>query len=444
MNHQNSSWETTVHQTAVSFTYPPTPSVTAAVRRRLAAPPPRRSRRQLAYAAVALLVLAILLAVPPVRAALVSIFRAGAITIFVHEPTATSLSPTPSSPTSSSPTPLSATPTQPTPSSPAGALIPATATPMPPPLETAVYELAGRTTLEEALAQVGFPLLIPPAYGRPDEVYLQTMPDPGLGGQVVIMVWFDPTLSEQVRLRLFQIDLDRYALKHASAEAVTITEVNGQPAYWIEGGHLIQLQDEGGGELFFTADSVLVWSDGDVSYRLDGRPTLEEAARIAGMLVPADALELPGPSPISAPYPAGVKAAETCPVTRPPDPPYIPPQPWPSRPPVMDQFWFGEDGLWTALPNDGSWRQLALGEKFWWWSEDFDVYEDATPDLTVTARRLDEAAPSFQVSEATNGFHESFNWAMLIGVKLGAPGCWEFVGQYKGHHVSVVLWVPPE
>lgn len=131
-----------------------------------------------------------------------------------------------------------------------------------------------------------------------------------------------------------------------------------------------------------------------------------------------------------------------CSVTQPPERPFIPPSPWPLQPPGAGEFWFGNDGLWTALPSSRSWRQLALGEKFWWWSEEFDVSEDTTPDLTVTAKRLDGDAPSFQVSEATNGYHESFNWAMLIGVKLASPGCWEFTGQYKGYQLSFVLWVP--
>ncbi len=133
-----------------------------------------------------------------------------------------------------------------------------------------------------------------------------------------------------------------------------------------------------------------------------------------------------------------------CPVTQPPKAPFIPPDPWPSQPPGTGQFWFGDSGLWAALPARGSWRQLALGEKFWWWSEEFDVAVDATPDLTVTARHLDGDTPAFQASEATNGYHESFNWAMLIGVDLTSPGCWEFTGQYKDHQLSFVLWVPPE
>lgn len=150
----------------------------------------------------------------------------------------------------------------------------------------------------------------------------------------------------------------------------------------------------------------------------------------------------PQASPETAPSIAG---HSDCPITAPPETPFIPPAPWPAQPPQFpNEFWFGDAGLWTVLPASGDWRQLALGEKFWWWSEEFDVNEDTTPDLTMTARRLDGDAPVFQVSEATNGYHESFNWAMLIGVGLPSPGCWEFTGQYKGHQLSLVLWVPPE
>lgn len=133
-----------------------------------------------------------------------------------------------------------------------------------------------------------------------------------------------------------------------------------------------------------------------------------------------------------------------CPVTKPPKSAFVPPVPWPSVPPESNKFWYGDNGLWTALPVSGSWTQLALGEKFWWWSEEFDVTIHSTPDLTVTARRLDGESPPFETSEATNGFHESFNWAMLVGVELDSPGCWEFTGKYKDHQLTFVLFVPAE
>jgi hypothetical protein len=62
----------------------------------------------------------------------------------------------------------------------------------------------------------------------------------------------------------------------------------------------------------------------------------------------------------------------------------------------------------------------------------------------MTPRRLDGDAPVFRAFEATNGYHDSFNWAMLMGVTLSSPGCWEFTGEYRGHQLSFVLWVPPE
>ena len=89
-----------------------------------------------------------------------------------------------------------------------------------------------------------------------------------------------------------------------------------------------------------------------------------------------------------------------CPVTQHPELAFIPPEPWPSQPPGTDEFWFGDRGLWTTLPQSGSWRQLALGEKI--------------------------------------------NWAMLVGVDLASPGCWEFTGQYKDRQLSFVVWVPEE
>jgi hypothetical protein len=143
-------------------------------------------------------------------------------------------------------------------------------------------------------------------------------------------------------------------------------------------------------------------------------------------------------------------ASLDCAVTRPSQPSFVPPSPWPQNPPSGDQFWFGSAGLWTALPRDGSWRQLAIvgvGDKFWWWSEDYgagDVASDSTPDLTVAARRIDGSSPSFNVSEATNGFHSSFNQAMLIGVELASPGCWEFSAQFMDSELSFVVWVPSE
>ena len=79
-----------------AFQYPPTPDVASAVSRSLlsdtrpAKRPLQKRRIRLAWALVAVLVLlAVLAAVPQVRAAVVEFFQIGAIRLFVGEPTPT-------------------------------------------------------------------------------------------------------------------------------------------------------------------------------------------------------------------------------------------------------------------------------------------------------------------------------------------------------------------
>lgn len=244
MNSENSSWEAAIQEIAASLPYPPTPDVAAGIRQRLTAPPPRRSRRQLAYAAMLLLLLLLgLLAVPPVRAALLNFFRVGAVTIFVADP-----------------------------STPEAAALP--------PLEATALPQAARVTLAEAQSQARFPLRLPPAYGSPDEIYLQQLPDPGLAGQVVIMVWRDPAQPELVRLRLYQIDATEYGLKHASIQAVRQAVVNGQNAFWVEGGHEFRLPYG----VYLVEQDVLIWAEGDITYRLESALSFAETVRIAQSL----------------------------------------------------------------------------------------------------------------------------------------------------------------
>lgn len=263
MNDKNASWEAAIRETAASFPYPPTPDVTAAVREHLAAPahPSSPVRARLAWAiALLLLIVAGVLAVPQARAAVFEIIRAGAIIIFAGEPTPAVASPTP--PTQSE--------------SPPG---------------TAAFPLAGRTTLEKAQAQVSFSLRIPLTEGMPAEVYLQKLPDPGLGEQVVIMLWRDPAQPERVRLRLHQIGSPYYGLKQASISAVTQTEVNGQPAYWLEGGHQLLLDSGPEQESYFVEGNVLIWADDAITYRLESELSLEEAVHIAESLYPLGDVE---------------------------------------------------------------------------------------------------------------------------------------------------------
>ncbi|MCB8984272.1 MAG: hypothetical protein H6659_10640 [Ardenticatenaceae bacterium] len=240
-------WAEKVRETAVSFPFPPTPNIAAGVQARLAQPA-RQPHRRLAWAAALALLLAGLLSVPQVRAAIADIFRVGAITIFVRP--------------------------EPTPA-PAATL---------PPLTDSILHSMSPITLADAQAALHTPLRLPtypPGLGLPDDVYLfpgDNWPD------TAVFLWRDPAHPEAVAYTLYQIEAAEFANK--MTEKVAETAVNGQPAFWVQGPHFFQLADGRFSSWLFVEGNVLVWWAGDVTYRLEGAPSLEEAVRMAESLQP--------------------------------------------------------------------------------------------------------------------------------------------------------------
>lgn len=260
---------------ATSFRYPPTPDVAGDVRRRLSRPrvAPKTRPLRLAWAVLAFLLLAAaLLAVPGVRAAVLEFLQIGAIRILPQEATAT--------------------PAQTTTGRAEGDVAaPATGvtTPDRPGATRTLLDIAGATTWEAAQGTAGFPLQLPaypPALGQPDEVYEQQLWDPDLQEPVFILVWREPQQPEEVRLALYEIAWPYYGLKSASLEAITQTRVNGAEAFWVRGPHRLQLAGGEVEEWLFVAGNVLIWTEGEITYRLEGAATVEEAVRIAESLQP--------------------------------------------------------------------------------------------------------------------------------------------------------------
>jgi hypothetical protein len=267
--------QTRLRQVADTFSYPPSPDIASAVRWRLEHAPtrPAQFRRYLAWGVViALVILAGLMAVPQVRAAVFEILRIGAVRIVPVAPTplVTPAVPT-SAPASVAPIPTPLNKTQATPS------------PSPTPLSS-VLDLAGETTLAEARAKVSFPIRLP-AYpadlGAPDHVFLQD-----LGGPMVVLVWMDGTQPGRVRMSLHELGPGTFAEK-VQPPVIEATTINGQPAVWTEGPYLLQFL-RGGQVVYETQRLVeghtLVWTQGQVTYRLESDLTLTEAARIAAAL----------------------------------------------------------------------------------------------------------------------------------------------------------------
>jgi hypothetical protein len=139
---------------------------------------------------------------------------------------------------------------------------------------------------------------------------------------------------------------------------------------------------------------------------------------------------------------ATTRVPETCPVTKPSDPPFVPPSPYPTKP-GLGSFWFGTDKLWTILRTDAKWSQ---GEKTFWWRQDWGRYQWVPTEngskLTVAARRLDAAAPAPKVSKATSSYREQ-DWKSFLvgGIDFPTPGCWEITGHYEDGDLRFVVWV---
>jgi len=139
-------------------------------------------------------------------------------------------------------------------------------------------------------------------------------------------------------------------------------------------------------------------------------------------------------------------APADCPVTRPPEPPFVPPSPY-SKTAPFGGFWFGTESLWTAVPSNGAWAGLSYNsgytQKIFWWRKGYSWTAEPEPELTVTAQRLDAPVPVVTGSKATNAYSYEIGSAMLVGVEFPTLGCWEITGAYSGTELSFVVWVAP-
>jgi hypothetical protein len=152
--------------------------------------------------------------------------------------------------------------------------------------------LGERVTLEEARRRVGFPLLIPGAGGleRPDAVFVsEAVP---AGGRVDL-VWgvrpglpASPFTDAGLLITQFQGQpTPEFIKKTAVAGQVEFVEVGGEPAYWFSGEpHFFTYRDSAGNlqeERTRLAGNTLIWQRGDLTLRLEGQLSKEEALRIA-------------------------------------------------------------------------------------------------------------------------------------------------------------------
>jgi hypothetical protein len=234
-------------------------------RRRSAVSVPRLTfGRWVTWTAAALIALVVvLLTVPPVRAGVFAFLQIGAVRIFLAElPTAE-----PPLITTSAPAVVESLQPSPTPLA-------------------SVLDLAGETTLEAARRKVGFSIRLPsyPAdLGPPQRVFAQD-----LGGPAVVLVWLDSGQPGRVRLSLHQLGsgIDFNKIRPVMVQETT---VHGQPALWTTGPYSLEIQPSTPEDHYYAdrrlvKGHVLVWAEGEVTYRLETDLTLEDAVHIAESL----------------------------------------------------------------------------------------------------------------------------------------------------------------
>lgn len=143
------------------------------------------------------------------------------------------------------------------------------------------------------------------------------------------------------------------------------------------------------------------------------------------------------------------KAAGDCAFTRFTASSFVPPAPYPAQAP-FGEFWHGTEELWTALRPDGRWDALpyhggAYTQKIVWWRKGYVGTNEPQPALKITGKQLD-GDKTFVVDGATNAHSADFGgngWAIMSGVEIPAPGCWEITGEYCGNKTSFVVQVVP-
>jgi hypothetical protein len=255
-------FETRIETLAKALPYPPTPRIAQKVMARLQ---PRHAKMRLAWRlAIAMVIIAGLMAVPPVRAAVLEFIRIGVVRIFpAPEPAPTSEAPRTAEPEIVAP--ITATPVMQ-----ANSLIPF------------LERVSGEISLEEARERVDFPIPLPtyPSdLGQPDHVFLQDA-----NGWMVVLVWLEPKQPDQIRMSLHIIEESSWTLDKYQPTVIRETTVNGLSAVWTEGEYPLLAKNGDIQWMRLVVGHVLIWADGKVTYRLETNLSMEEAVQSAESL----------------------------------------------------------------------------------------------------------------------------------------------------------------
>jgi hypothetical protein len=106
--------------------------------------------------------------------------------------------------------------------------------------------------------------------------------------------------------------------------------------------------------------------------------------------------------------------------------------------PDSSHGWYGSEALAALIPKNGKWNGMGpkrnYGDKFWWWRRGFNAKLEPSPQLVVSARRMDGQEGSFELANASSGYSSNpdSDWnSILIGMEFPSAGCWEIIGTYN-------------
>ena len=152
--------------------------------------------------------------------------------------------------------------------------------------------LGSRATLDEARAEVDFPVTVPslPELGEPDSVFVAGVPE---GGRVSLVYEAGGILpnTDETGLGMivteFRATIETDFMKKViGKEALPeITDVDGELAFWITGPHTVYLYRDVDGDIredsVRLAGNALVWEHDGITYRIESDLDLEDARRVA-------------------------------------------------------------------------------------------------------------------------------------------------------------------
>ncbi|MBZ5580056.1 MAG: hypothetical protein LAP40_26145 [Acidobacteriia bacterium] len=136
--------------------------------------------------------------------------------------------------------------------------------------------------------------------------------------------------------------------------------------------------------------------------------------------------------------------AASCPVTRAPQPAFVPAVPNRGGAVWGNGFFYGDENLfteiqsvWTGLPH---W-ETGYRQKIVWWIRGYDWKAQPSPDLRIEGRRLDAPAPPLIVTGANGSYTPDMGSFVMSGVNFPTEGCWEVTGRSKTAALTFVVCV---